>query len=294
MVNKIPLLARLQKTIARQVGCSGVGLHAGEQVSLLIKPAMEDTGICFYRSDIHSHDNKIPALVKHVVGTNRSTSIGNVQGAQVNTIEHLLAALLALGIDNAEIVVDGLEIPAMDGSAEIFTLLLLEAGTFVQGSPRKFIRVLKEVEVRHKNSFARLSPHEGFEVDVGINYENQVIGEQSICFDVSRKYFIEELTKARTFSLRSEVDDLYRNGKGAGGSLDNCIVVGDAAVENRNGLWKDDEFVRHKAIDVLGDMSLAGGSLLGRYYVRHASHRINIMVLQKLFSDDDAWEMVAL
>jgi UDP-3-O-[3-hydroxymyristoyl] N-acetylglucosamine deacetylase len=153
---------------------------------------------------------------------------------------------------------------------------------------------LKEIEVSSGNSFARFSPHEHFMVDVGINYKNKVIGEQSICFDISQSYFIQELANARTFTLRSEVNDLYRSGKGMGGSLDNCIVVGAAAVENQNGLWRENEFVRHKAIDVLGDVSLAGGFLFGKYYVRHASHRINIMALQALFSDDSAWEVVTL
>jgi len=294
VVTKASEFTNLQQTIAQQVSCSGIGLHTGKQVNLLIKPAMADSGICFYRSDIEDKNNKIPALVKYVIDTNRGTSIGNANGVHISTVEHLLAALLALGIDNVDIFVDAPELPAMDGSAEIFTSLLLAAGVNVQSSPRKFIRVLKEIEVKSGNSFARLTPHNHFTVDVGIDYENQVIGEKSICFDVSHEYFVQELAKARTFALRCEVDDLYRSGKGAGGSLDNCIVVGETMVENHGGLWRDDEFVRHKAIDVLGDMSLAGGAILGLYYVRHASHRINIMALQELFSDDDAWEMVTL
>lgn len=294
MIKNITALTSLQRTIKRQVSCSGIGLHTGQQVNLLIKPAMADTGICFYRSDIQDRDNKILTLAKHVIDTNRGTSIGNAAGVQISTGEHLLAAMLALGIDNAEIVIDGSELPAMDGSAEVFTSLLLDAGINTQTSSRKYIRVLKEIEIKSGNSLARLSPHDRFEIDVGISYKNQVIGERSICFDVTQKYFVEELSKARTFVLRSEVDDLYRSGKAAGGSLDNCIVVGETTVENQGGLWRDDEFVRHKAIDVLGDMSLAGGFVLGRYYVRQASHKINIMALQALFSDESAWEAVTL
>lgn len=286
----LPALAVRQHTLAGEIGCAGVGLHFGQSIRLTLKPAPVNSGVCFVRTDISTEKNRIAAIVDNVCDTKRGTSIANSMGAVVSTIEHLMAALMAMGIDNALIEVDGAELPAMDGSAAVFVKMISQAGFVEQAAPKKYIRVLREIVVKDGASIGRLSAHDRFEVDVGISYQNPVIGTQSFCLDVNPNSFVEEIASARTFALRSEVEAVLRSGKGAGGNLDNCIVVGENQVENDGGLRLPNEFARHKAIDALGDLSLAGAFILGRYHVRRAGHRINNLVLQALMKNTTAWE----
>lgn len=282
----------LQHTLASPIAFDGIGLHSGLPVHLLLRPAEADTGICFVRTDISGRTNKIKANAAQVIDTRRGTSLGNSEGVQISTVEHLLAALLAHNIDNVQIEVDSHEIPTLDGCSANFSEKLQQTGLLRQANLRKFIKVIKPIKVQSGASYGELTPSDRFEIDLGISYENPLIGDMTYSFDVTQNGFSKEIAPARTFALRNEVDELQRAGYGTGGDLSNCIVVGEDRIENEEGLRFADEFVRHKILDAIGDLSLVGGFLLGRYRVRRAGHKINYLVVDALLKDPMAWEYV--
>lgn len=276
-----------QRTLAKVVTCSGVGLHSGSEIALEILPAPADTGIVFIRTD--SADARIPARWDRVVDTRLCSVLANDEGVAVGTVEHLMAALAGCGIDNAEIRLDGGEVPIMDGSSEPFVALIRDTGVVEQDAPRRIIRVLKSVEVDLGSAKARLDPSEKQEFDLEIDFANKVIDRQTSSLSVVNGAFCKELAGARTFALLSEVEAMRAAGLAKGGSLDNAIVVGDDGILNDGGLRYDDEFVRHKMLDAVGDLYLAGATVIGRFSGVCSGHAANNKLLRALFADETAW-----
>jgi UDP-3-O-[3-hydroxymyristoyl] N-acetylglucosamine deacetylase len=282
-----------QNTLLSSAECSGVGVHSGEKVALRIKPADADTGIVFVRTDLANGARAIPARWDHVVDTKLCTVIGNKAGARVATIEHLMAALHAYGISNAIIEIDGAEVPVMDGSADSFVFLIEMAGVVPQNAPRRMIEILSPVEVAHQGKFARLSPALDSSYSFDIVFDQAPISRQSYEFSLSADAFKCEIGRARTFGFYEEVDQLRKAGLARGGSLDNAIVIKDRQVMNEDGLRYVDEFVRHKLLDAVGDMALAGAAIRGHFHGSCSGHALNNQLLRALFADPSAWRIVA-
>ncbi|TVQ29228.1 MAG: UDP-3-O-[3-hydroxymyristoyl] N-acetylglucosamine deacetylase [Geminicoccaceae bacterium] len=278
----------LQRSLKTAIGCVGVGLHSGVKSALSLRPAPADTGIVFVREDLPG-TAPIPATVGHVADTTRCTQLKGADGAAVNTVEHVMAALAAWGIDNAIITVAGPEVPALDGSARDFGFLIGCAGVVEQDQPRRFVEVLKPVTVHHGDRWARLVPHAAFAVDMTIDFDHPLIGVQHIALPrVDLASFNRELAAARTFGFAEDVVDLRAKGLALGGSLDNAVVVAHDHVLNPGGLRWPDEFVRHKALDAVGDLYLAG-PLLGRVEAKGSGHMLHVKLLRELFADPAAW-----
>lgn len=289
---KVPFLASLsvyQHTLAAPAIIAGVGVHTGQRVRLSIRPAAPDTGIVFVRTDIHDRDNRVPARGEAVVETKMETVIGNAAGVTVATIEHLTASLFALGIDNATVELDGPETPIMDGSAEPFVQLLDRAGRRGQDAPRRFIEILETIEVVEGGKRAALTPSDRFELAFEIDFPSQAIGRQSIDLEIDEDSFRAELAGARTFGFIQEVEALRRVGLARGGSMENVVVIDADRVLNPEGLRWPDEFVRHKALDAVGDLSLLGAPLLGRFEGRYAGHGINNALVRAVLAQPEAW-----
>lgn len=285
-----PLSAPSQQTLAGPVQMSGVGLHSGAAVTLTISPALPDSGLWVRRTDITDADPMIPARWDHVVDTRLCTVLGNGAGVTVSTVEHLMAALAGLGIDNAEIRVNGPELPIMDGSSVAFVEALTTAGVVAQGTPRSRLRVLETVTVRDGDSEATLRPApQGLSIDAAIDFESAAIGRQRFFSVVTPAVFREHMARARTFGFRHEVEGLRAMGLARGGSLDNAVVVDGDTVMNPEGLRHEDEFARHKALDALGDLALAGHAIVGAYAGVRPSHRLNNLLLRALFDRPEAW-----
>ena len=281
----------LQRTLRHEISCTGVGLHSGTQVTLKLKPAPVDTGIVFERTDIFDLDPVVPAVWDRVVDTRLCTVIGNGDGVTVGTIEHLLAALAGCGIDNAHVEVSGPEVPIMDGSSEPFVTLVGCAGVVELLAPRRVIRVLKAVNVKIKDSQAALSPAAWPKLDVEIDFQSSVVSNQALALGLVNGSFCKELARARTFGFLHEVEQLRAAGLAKGGSLDNAIVVSKNGILNDGGLRFNDEFVRHKMLDAIGDLYLAGGHIIGLFRGFRSGHAINNALLRALFSDSDAWTL---
>ncbi len=279
-----------QHTLGAPISCNGVGLHTGRPIQMRLKPAPVGSGILFVRTDRPAGHNQIHLSVDQVIDTHRGTKIANAHACEIGTVEHLLAALMAYNIDNVQIEVDGPEIPAMDGGAAVFTERLADAKVLQQTKRRKYIQVLREISIESENSTARFLPADRFQIDVGISYDNPLIGQQSCQFDVNTADFVQQIARARTFVLRSEIETLMKSGIAKGGSLDNCLIVDTHQIENKGGLHFANEFARHKAMDALGDLALAGAPILGRYEARQGGHRINHLALRTLLSDTSAWK----
>lgn len=281
-----------QKTLKSRINCSGVGLHSGRRVMLTIGPAPVDTGIRFKRIDPAGLGAVIPARWDHVVDTKLCTVIGNENGVVVSTVEHLMAAFSGLGIDNATIEIDGPEVPIMDGSADAFVFLLECAGIVEQSAPRKRIRVLKTVSVGDEKASATLIPAPCASLDFALDFANPAIGRQEKSVRLGEDSFKRELSRARTFGFAEEVELLRKAGLARGGSLDNAIVIGTDRVLNREGLRYGDEFVRHKMLDAMGDLYLAGAGIEGRFLGARSGHALNNQLLRALFADPDAWILI--
>ncbi|SON56512.1 UDP-3-O-[3-hydroxymyristoyl] N-acetylglucosamine deacetylase [Hartmannibacter diazotrophicus] len=281
-----------QTTLAREIRFDGVGVHAGKPASLLLRPASADRGIVFRRTDETGREVEIPARFDYVVATDLCTVLG-VDGLSVATVEHLMAALLALGVDNVDIEVEGPEVPILDGCSVTFVDGIQEAGLTVLASPRKVLRILKTVRVEQGDAFAELSPFEGCRYDVTIDFTDPVIGRQSYVFDLSAHGFRTELARARTFGFMSDVEKLWKIGFALGSSLENSVAVGEGRVMNPEGLRFPDEFARHKTLDAVGDLALAGAPFVGRYRSYKGGHRMNVAVLKALFADHAAYEFVS-
>jgi UDP-3-O-[3-hydroxymyristoyl] N-acetylglucosamine deacetylase len=287
-----------QHTLRHSISCVGIGLHTGRRIRLALHPAADNTGIVFRRADLNGR--AIPARFDHVVDTRLSTVIGDPTdpALRVATIEHLMSALSGLGIDNALIEVDGPEIPVLDGSAAEFVFLLDCAGLAEQTAPRTVIDILRPVRVTEGDAFAELRPgregggrESGLSVTLSIDFPASVIGEQTFVSRIDRQVFRDEIANCRTFTLRQDIEALHAAGLARGGSLDNAIVVDGASVLNPSGLRRPDEFVRHKTIDAVGDLYLAGGAISGVFTGHKSGHALNNRLLRALFADSKAWRI---
>ncbi|MDX1974185.1 MAG: UDP-3-O-acyl-N-acetylglucosamine deacetylase [Rickettsiales bacterium] len=282
-----------QTTLANKVSCSGIGLHSGSQVNMTLYPTAAHSGIVFKRLDVPVEKSLVPARYDAVCETRLGTTIRNEHGVTVSTIEHLMAAFWGAGIDNVLVELDGPEVPIMDGSSEPFLFMIECVGTVALASPRSILRVIKTVEVRDGLSVARVEPNregdEGCVMGIEIEFDNQVISRQQSHYDFREVTFKQVLSRARTFGFEHEVVAMRKMGLALGGSLDNAIVVGKDGVLNEEGLRYGDEFVRHKALDCLGDLYLAGLRIDGRFSFVRPGHAINNALLRALFADEMAY-----
>ena len=274
----------------------GVGLHSGQRVELTLRPAQPDTGIVFRRVDLPQPVD-IPITATAVTDTRLASTISN-GGAKVFTVEHLMSACAGLGIDNLYIDITAEEVPILDGSASSFVFLLQSAGIVEQNAPKRFIRVLKTVEVREGEGanvkWARLEPHHGYKLSFEIDFRHPAVDStgQSVVFDMDVNDYTREIARARTFGFTRDVEMMRANGLALGGGLDNAIVMDDYKVLNSDGLRYDDEFVKHKILDAMGDLFLIGKPLLASYVAFRSGHAMNNLLLRELLSQPDAYEVV--
>ncbi len=281
-----------QRTLKNIIRATGIGLHSGEKVYLTLRPAAVDTGIVFRRMDLDPVV-EIPALAKNVGETTMSTTL--VKGdVKVDTVEHLLSAMAGLGIDNAYVELSASEVPIMDGSAGPFVFLIQSAGLEEQDAPKKFIRILREITVEDGEKRATFVPFEGFKVGFEIEFDHPVFAgrTQTACVDFSSTSFVKEVSRARTFGFMRDIEFLRTNNLALGGSVDNAIVVDDNSVLNEDGLRYEDEFVKHKILDAIGDLYLLGKSLIGEFRGYKSGHALNNLLLRTLLEQPDAWEVV--
>lgn len=286
------VLKTKQKTLERKVSCVGVGLHSGQNVTLALNPAPVNSGIVFKRVDVKGFDNIIPANYNKVTKTQLGTTISNDQGTIVSTVEHLMAALWGCGIDNALVEVDAAEIPIMDGSSEPFVFLAECAGIKEQELDRKIIKVIKQVEVRDGDKFAIVKPADDFSIDLEIDFASKAISNQKLIYSSNQVSFKTDLCRARTFGFDHEVEYLRTQGLARGGSLENAIVISGDKIVNKEGLRYNDEFVRHKLLDCIGDFYLAGQRIQGNFTAYKSGHALNNKLLHKLFDDSSAYEII--
>jgi len=281
-----------QRTLNNTIRATGVGLHTGEKVYLTLKPAAVDTGIVFRRTDLDPVV-EIEAKAVNVGDTTLSTSLVNGD-VRVSTVEHLLSAMAGLGIDNAIIDVTAPEVPIMDGSAGPFVFLIQSAGIIEQDAPKKFIRIKKPVEVSQDDKTASFKPFNGFKVTFTIHFDHPAFKERNkeVTVDFSSASFVKEVSRARTFGFMHEFEYLRSQGLARGASMDNAIAVDDAQVLNEDGLRYEDEFVKHKVLDAIGDLYLLGNSLIGEFNAFKSGHALNNMLLRELLAQKDAWEVV--
>jgi UDP-3-O-[3-hydroxymyristoyl] N-acetylglucosamine deacetylase len=283
----------IQRTLRDRATVSGIGVHSGRPVSVAIGPADPDTGISFVRTDLPgSGEVEIPAHISAVGATELCTMLATPSGASVATVEHLLAALSGLGVDNALVEIDGPEVPAMDGSAELFVDAIDQTGLMVQAASRRFLRIRKPVRVDLDGSYAEFRPFDGRRLEIMIDYDCAVIGRQSVVFDLTASAFRSEVARARTFGYLNSVERLWSAGFALGSSLENSVVIGDGGIINPEGLRYRDEFVRHKVLDAIGDLALAGAPILGLYRSYRGGHKLNAAALRALLADETAWEIV--
>ncbi len=281
-----------QRTLKNIIRATGIGLHSGEKVYLTLRPAAVNTGIVFRRMDLDPVV-EIPALAKNVGETTMSTTL--VKGdVKVDTVEHLLSAMAGLGIDNAYVELSASEVPIMDGSAGPFVFLIQSAGLEEQDAPKQFIRILREVTVEDGEKRATFVPFEGFKVGFEIDFDHPVFEgrTQTACVDFSSTSFVKEVSRARTFGFMRDIEFLRTHNLALGGSVDNAIVVDEDSVLNEDGLRYEDEFVKHKILDAIGDLYLLGKSLIGEFRGYKSGHALNNLLLRTLLEQPDAWEVV--
>ena len=283
-----------QTTIRNSVELSGIGVHSGAPVQIILHPANADTGVVFLRTGLQDGlSRRIRANWRSVSATELCTVVGDVETGSVSTVEHLMAAIYASCIDNVLVEVDGPEMPIMDGSSSAFLELLDEAGMVRFSAPRRYIEVLKPVRIEQGRGWAELVPYDkSFRLEVEIDFPTPVIGRQKKSLDLDLGSFRREFARARTFGFMRDVDHLRKAGFALGASLDNTVALDDTGVVNPDGLRWSDEFVRHKTLDAVGDLSLAGAPLIGLYRSYCGGHRMNITMLQALFADSEAWRFV--
>jgi UDP-3-O-[3-hydroxymyristoyl] N-acetylglucosamine deacetylase len=281
-----------QRTLKNVIRATGIGLHTGEKIYLTLRPAAPDTGIVFRRIDFEK-PVEIKALSTNVGDTQLSTALCK-DGIKISTVEHLLSAMAGLGIDNAYIDLNAAEVPIMDGSAGPFVFLLQSAGIVEQDKPKKFIRIRKSVIVEENGKWARFDPFNGFKVGFTIEFDHPVFksSRQTAEIDFSSTSFLKEVSRARTFGFIRDVERLREQNLVLGGSLDNAVVVDDYRVLNEDGLRYEDEFVKHKILDAIGDLYLLGHSLIGAFTGYKSGHALNNLLLKKLLERPDAWEEV--
>ncbi|MDB5633429.1 MAG: UDP-3-O-[3-hydroxymyristoyl] N-acetylglucosamine deacetylase [Tardiphaga sp.] len=282
-----------QTTLWSQATVTGVGVHSGLPVSLTLGPAPVDAGFIFIRTGLDGPAREIQANAKSVIATAFATVIGDRDGPLVSTAEHVLAALRGMGVDNATIEVDGPEVPIMDGSAAAFVAAIDQAGIVEQAARRRFIQVLKPVQVAIGESFGELRPYAaGFRAEIEIDFANPVIGRQSYVLDLNPQSFRRDISRARTFGCVNDVARLWSEGFALGASMENSVVFDETRLLNTEGLRYSDECVRHKALDAVGDLALAGLPLLGAYRSVRGGHKLNHAVLSALMADRSAWKIV--
>ena len=280
-----------QQTINKEITFSGIGLHSGKKADVIIRPSKEDSGITFIRTDI-KNNNVIEAIWKNVSSTILSTTIENNNKVSVSTIEHLMSALSGMHIDNAIILINGPEVPIMDGSSMPFVNLFEEAGITKQNKSRKIIKINEEVSVSKDDSYVKILPNKQFSIDFEIDFESNIINKQACQLQLLNGNYKSDISSARTFGFEKDVNELRANGFALGGSLDNAVVVGEKNILNKEGLRFADEFVRHKILDSIGDLYLAGMPVQGYFYGKKSGHYLNIELLKKLLSDNTKFEII--
>ena len=280
-----------QTTIREAVGVDGVGLHSGAPVCVRLLPAASNTGVVFVRSDLPGAPS-IPARYDQVVSTQLCTTLGE-GAATVATVEHLMAALYGMGVDNVIVDLNGPEVAILDGSAEVWVQLIESVGIHELKSPRRVVVVKRSVEVRDGDAVARFEPSSRFHISAEIDFDHPLISRQRVHFDFSRRSFASRVGSARTFAFKEEVEALQVMGLAKGGSLDNAIVIDEFSVVNPEGLRYNDEFVRHKVLDAIGDISLAGEMIVGHLIVERAGHGVHCKLLDALFADERNYRRVA-
>ena len=277
-----------QRTLRRPISCVGIGLHSGNKVTLSLKPAPADSGIRFRRSDLGGLE--VAATAEHVGGINYATGLTR-DAVRVDTVEHLLAALVSLGIDNAIVELSSPEVPIMDGSAAPFIYLIQEAGVKLLSTPRRYLKVLRPMALSRGDKRIALYPSDHFKVTYSIAYDHPLLRHQSRTIRLSPEVFVEEIAPARTFTFLKEVEMLRQQGLALGGSLENAVVIGDTGVLN-NALRFDDEFVRHKILDVIGDMALLGHPIVGHLVAHRGGHALHTAFAAQVLAETDAWMLV--
>ena len=282
-----------QRTLKQVIETTGIGLHSGNKVQLILRPAPVNTGIVFRRIDLEPAVD-IPAKASSVRETTLCTALVNDDGVKVSTVEHLMAALAGMGIDNAFIEVDAAEIPIMDGSACPFVYLLQQAGIEHQTSAKRFIRITKKIRVEDGDKWAEFSPYNGFRIDFSIDFSHPAIdaASQHKKLDLSANSFVQEIARARTFGFMRDIEYLKSHNLALGGSLDNAIVLDDYKILNEGGLRYEDEFVKHKILDAIGDLYMAGYGIVGEMKAYKSGHGLNNLLVRELQARPDAWELV--
>ena len=282
-----------QRTLSSSITATGVGLHTGKKINLRINPGQPDRGIVFIRTDMTSEP--ITASLKNVHDTRLSTTISN-GNASVSTVEHLLSALAGLGIDNATIELDGPEVPIMDGSSRPFVFLIQSAGIKEQNHPKKFIKIMKDIEVKQNDKWAKIEPFDGFKVDFTIDFDHPSFPKetQTSTIDFSTISYLSQVSRARTFGFAKDIENLRKNNLALGGSVNNAIVIDDYKIINEDGLRYRDEFVKHKILDAIGDLYLLGHSLIGSFSAFKSGHHLNNLLLRELVNNESAWEQVII
>ena len=290
------LHASRQTTLRDQATVTGIGVHSGSLVTLTLHPAEPNTGIVFLRCGGNGRDEReLKASYRAVTATEFATVLGDASGPGVSTTEHVLAALRGLGVDNAVVEIDGAEVPIMDGSAAAFVAAIDHAGIAVQTAPRRYIQVLKPIRVGKNGCYGELRPHlRGLRIEAEIEFDHPLVGRQSCAIDVTPDLFRRELSRARTFGFMRDVAKLWSAGYALGASFDNTVVVAEDRVLNPEGMRFPDEFVRHKVVDAIGDLALAGAPLLGAYRSVRGGHKLNHAVLTALMADATAWTYVEM
>jgi UDP-3-O-[3-hydroxymyristoyl] N-acetylglucosamine deacetylase len=279
-----------QRTLSGPIGCDGVGLHTGQAVKMTLRPAPADHGIVFVRTDLPK-PVEIPAITRHVVNTELATTLGR-EGTQIGTVEHILAALSGLGIDNVRIELDGPEVPIMDGSAAPFAYLIRTAGVRLLDAPKSFVVIKKRVSVRDGEKTATLDPCDRFKINCRIDFHHPLISNQTFEMEFSDRTFAREIARARTFGFLRDVETLKKEGLARGGSLENAIVVDEFSILNPDGLRFPDEFVRHKVLDAMGDVALFGRPVIGHLSVYKSGHALNHRLVEKVLADPSCFVVV--
>jgi UDP-3-O-[3-hydroxymyristoyl] N-acetylglucosamine deacetylase len=277
-----------QRTIRRHISCVGIGLHSGNKVNLTLKPAPADFGIRFRRTDLGNLE--VPATVNNLAGIQLATGLAHNE-VSVETVEHLLAALVSLGVDNVIVELNSPEVPIMDGSAAPFVYLIQEAGIKRLPSARKYLKIIRPIMMSRGDKRIALYPSEHFKVTYSISYDHPLLRHQSRTVRITDETFVEELAPARTFTFLKDVEMLRQNGLALGGSLENAIVLGETGVLN-NALRFDDEFVRHKILDAVGDLALVGYPVIGHLFAHRAGHALHTEFAAKILEESEAWRLV--
>lgn len=282
-----------QRTLSSRISASGVGLHTGKKISLTLNPAPVNSGIIFRRTDLESAP--IKASLENVFDTRLSTSLSNEQ-IKISTVEHLLSALVGIGIDNAMVELDGPEVPIMDGSARPFVFMIQSAGIQEQTDSKKFIKIKKTIEVKQDEKWAKIEPFNGFKVAFTIDFDHPAFSEtsQSSEIDFSSVSYLSQVSRARTFGFTKDIELLRKNNLALGGSVNNAIVIDDYRVINEEGVRFQDEFVKHKILDAIGDLYLLGHGLMGSFSAYKSGHHLNNLLLRELVNNVDAWEEVTI